>query len=81
MSAGSPRRSTGPPAAIGGTTHLRGRVFVETCVYDIEAALTAYEAARFPRSAKAAADAHRILDLRVGDSAPFGLVDFMTGVS
>lgn len=47
---------------------------------DVEAALTAYEAALFPRSARAAADAHRILDLCVGDSAPHGLVDFMTGV-
>ncbi|TCJ94212.1 FAD-dependent oxidoreductase [Nocardia alba] len=48
---------------------------------DGEAALTAYEAALFPRGATAASDAHRILDLCVGDSAPFGLVDFMTGVS
>ncbi len=48
---------------------------------DIEAALTAYEAALFPRSAQAAADAHLILDLCIGNSAPFGLVDFLTGVS
>ena len=46
---------------------------------DIEAALTVYETALFPRSQSAAADAHEILKLCVGDSAPFGLVDFFTG--
>ena len=46
---------------------------------DVEAALTAYEVALFPRSASAAADAHQILELCLGDSAPFGLVDFFTG--
>jgi 2-polyprenyl-6-methoxyphenol hydroxylase-like FAD-dependent oxidoreductase len=45
---------------------------------DIEAALAAYEAALFPRSQSAAADAHEILELLVGDRAPFGLVDFFT---
>jgi 2-polyprenyl-6-methoxyphenol hydroxylase-like FAD-dependent oxidoreductase len=46
---------------------------------DIEAALTAYEEALFPRSASEAADADLILDLCLGDRAPFGLVDFFTG--
>ena len=46
---------------------------------DTEAALTAYEAAMFPRSESAAADAHKILDLCLGDRAPFGLIDFFTG--
>jgi 2-polyprenyl-6-methoxyphenol hydroxylase-like FAD-dependent oxidoreductase len=46
---------------------------------DIEAALTAYEAALFPRSEEAAAGAHEILDLCLGERAPFGLVDFLTG--
>jgi 2-polyprenyl-6-methoxyphenol hydroxylase-like FAD-dependent oxidoreductase len=46
---------------------------------DIEAALTAYEAALFPRSETAAVDAHQILELCLGDRAPFGLVDFFTG--
>ena len=46
---------------------------------DIEAALTAYEEALFPRSESAAADAHRILELFLDDRAPFGLVDFFTG--
>jgi 2-polyprenyl-6-methoxyphenol hydroxylase-like FAD-dependent oxidoreductase len=46
---------------------------------DIEAALTAYEAALFPRSEAEYADAHEILDLCLGDRAPFGLIDFLTG--
>ena len=47
---------------------------------DIEAALTAYEEALFPRSEAEYADAHLILELCLGDHAPFGLVDFFTGV-
>ena len=46
---------------------------------DIEAALTAYEAALFPLSESAAVDAHQILELCLGERAPFGLVDFFTG--
>ncbi|ADO71697.1 FAD-dependent oxidoreductase [Stigmatella aurantiaca] len=46
---------------------------------DIEAALTAYEEALFPRSASAAAEAHLLLGLCLGDRAPFGLIDFFTG--
>ena len=46
---------------------------------DIEAALTAYEKALFPRSESAAADAHMILGLCHDDRAPFGLIDFLTG--
>jgi 2-polyprenyl-6-methoxyphenol hydroxylase-like FAD-dependent oxidoreductase len=46
---------------------------------DIEAALTAYEAALFPRSESEYADAYEILDLCLGDRAPFGLIDFLTG--
>jgi 2-polyprenyl-6-methoxyphenol hydroxylase-like FAD-dependent oxidoreductase len=48
---------------------------------DIEAALTAYEAALFPRSQSAAAGAHEILELCLGDRAPFGLVEFFTQAS
>ncbi|MFC8078072.1 FAD-dependent oxidoreductase [Streptomyces sp. NPDC057307] len=48
---------------------------------DIEAALTAYEEALFPRSTSAAADAREILELCLGDRAPFGLIDFMTGAA
>jgi 2-polyprenyl-6-methoxyphenol hydroxylase-like FAD-dependent oxidoreductase len=46
---------------------------------DIEAALTAYEEALFPRSEAEYADAYQILDLCLGDRAPFGLIDFFTG--
>jgi 2-polyprenyl-6-methoxyphenol hydroxylase-like FAD-dependent oxidoreductase len=48
--------------------------------HDIETALAAYEAAMFPRSASAAADAHQTLALCLNDRAPFGLIDFFTGV-
>ncbi|MGC5343950.1 FAD-dependent oxidoreductase [Streptomyces sp. DT24] len=47
---------------------------------DIEAALTAYEEALFPRSEAFYADAHEILDLCLGDRAPFGLIDLFNGV-
>jgi 2-polyprenyl-6-methoxyphenol hydroxylase-like FAD-dependent oxidoreductase len=46
---------------------------------DIEAALGVYEAAMFPRSQIAAADAHQTLALCLDERAPFGLVDFFTG--
>jgi 2-polyprenyl-6-methoxyphenol hydroxylase-like FAD-dependent oxidoreductase len=47
---------------------------------DIEAALTVHEAAMFARSAPKAADARRILELCLGDRAPFELLDFFTGM-
>jgi 2-polyprenyl-6-methoxyphenol hydroxylase-like FAD-dependent oxidoreductase len=46
---------------------------------DIEAALAAYEEALFPRSDSEYADAYLILELCLGDRAPFGLIDFLTG--
>jgi len=46
---------------------------------DIEAVLSAFEAAMFSRS-EAEADAHRILELCLGERTPFGLVEFSTGV-
>ena len=46
---------------------------------DTEAALTAYEAALFPRNESFAADAREILELCLGDRAPFGLLEFLTG--
>lgn len=46
---------------------------------DTEAALTAYEQALFPRSAAEAEDTHMIMELCLGDRAPFGLIDFLTG--
>ena len=45
---------------------------------DIEAALAEYEAAMFPRSESFYADAREILELCLGDRAPFGLIDFLT---
>jgi len=44
---------------------------------DIEAALAVYEAAMFPRSEAEAVDAYQILDLCLGDRAPFGLLEFL----
>jgi 2-polyprenyl-6-methoxyphenol hydroxylase-like FAD-dependent oxidoreductase len=46
---------------------------------DLGAALTAYEEAMFPRSAAEAADARLILELCLGDRAPFSLIDFFAG--
>jgi 2-polyprenyl-6-methoxyphenol hydroxylase-like FAD-dependent oxidoreductase len=46
---------------------------------DLEAALTAYEEALFPRIEPFYADAHKTLDLSLGDRAPFGFIDFFTG--
>ncbi|MFD7668648.1 FAD-dependent oxidoreductase [Streptomyces sp. NPDC059788] len=46
---------------------------------DVEAALTAYEQAMFPRGAETAADAARIHELMFGDDAPHSLVAAFTG--
>jgi 2-polyprenyl-6-methoxyphenol hydroxylase-like FAD-dependent oxidoreductase len=46
---------------------------------DIEAALTAYEEVLFPRSESEYADAHEIQELCLGDRAPFGLIEFLSG--
>ncbi|MET9889736.1 NAD(P)/FAD-dependent oxidoreductase [Streptomyces sp. NPDC006465] len=46
---------------------------------DLEAALTAYEQALFPRSAAAATDGADLHELLFGDSAPQGLIDMFTG--
>ena len=48
---------------------------------DVEAALAEYEEAMFPRSTAEAADARVILDLCLGDRAPFGLIEFFTSAS
>ena len=40
--------------------------------------LAEYEAAMFPRSESFYADAREILELCLGDRAPFGLIDFLT---
>ena len=46
---------------------------------DIGTAIATYEAALFPRAEAAAADAKHILDLCLGEQAPFGLVEFFQG--
>ncbi len=46
---------------------------------DTEAALSAYEEVMFARTEAEYADAYEILDLCLGDRAPFGLIDFFTG--
>ncbi|HBF80787.1 MAG TPA: FAD-dependent oxidoreductase [Streptomyces sp.] len=46
---------------------------------DIEAALTAYEEAMFPRSAAAATDGARLHGLLFGQDAPHGLITMFTG--
>ncbi len=46
---------------------------------DIEVALGAYEEALFRRAAAEAVDARQILELCLGDRAPFGLIGFFTG--
>lgn len=46
---------------------------------DTEAALTAYEQALFVRSESFYADAREILELCLGDRAPFGLIDLFNG--
>ena len=46
---------------------------------DVKAALTSYEQAMFTRSEAEAREAHRILDLCLGERAPFGLLELFTG--
>ncbi|GGM16354.1 monooxygenase [Streptomyces fumigatiscleroticus] len=46
---------------------------------DVEAALTEYEQALFPRSAEAAAEGTRLHEFLFGDGAPHSLVDMFTG--
>jgi 2-polyprenyl-6-methoxyphenol hydroxylase-like FAD-dependent oxidoreductase len=45
---------------------------------DIEDALAVHEAAMFSRSEAAATGAHRVLDLCLGERAPFSLIDFLS---
>ncbi|SEC25938.1 2-polyprenyl-6-methoxyphenol hydroxylase [Streptomyces sp. 3213] len=45
---------------------------------DVEAALTAYEEALFPRTEPVYAEAHDMLDLMIGDDAPSGFIDLFT---
>jgi len=47
---------------------------------DLEAALTAYEEALFPRTEPIYAEAHEMLDLLLGDRAPLGFINLFNGV-
>lgn len=46
---------------------------------DVEAALTEYEQAMFPRSTEAAADGTQLHESLFGDNAPYSLVTEFTG--
>lgn len=48
---------------------------------DIEAALVAYETELFPRNAAVAVEAHETLDLCLGDTTPYGLIDLISGAA
>lgn len=48
---------------------------------DLERALAIYEASMFSRSEVAAAGAHQILDLCLGERAPFSLIDFLSAAT
>ncbi len=47
---------------------------------DVEAALTEFEQAMFPRSQAEAAEAHRMLEVFFDDRAPLGLLEFFSSV-
>lgn len=47
---------------------------------DIEAALTAYETRLFARSTAAYADAREVIDLCLGERAPYGLIEMFAGI-
>lgn len=46
---------------------------------DVDAALSTYEDAMFPRSAASAREAHATLDICLGERAPYALLDFLGG--
>lgn len=48
---------------------------------DVEAALAGFEAEMFARSQATAADAWEILDLCLGEGAPYSLIDFFTSMA
>ncbi|GAA1463639.1 FAD-dependent oxidoreductase [Williamsia maris] len=48
---------------------------------DVDAALAVYEESMFARSSTMAVEAHETLDLCLGDTSPFGLIDLITGVA
>jgi 2-polyprenyl-6-methoxyphenol hydroxylase-like FAD-dependent oxidoreductase len=73
-----------PPAGEGANLAMRDGAELGKAIAarpdDVEAALAAYEEAMFARSAAAAVGAHEILELCLGERAPFSLVEFFTGM-
>ncbi|TDO11772.1 2-polyprenyl-6-methoxyphenol hydroxylase-like FAD-dependent oxidoreductase [Mycobacterium sp. BK086] len=71
-----------PPAGEGANLAMLDAAELATALAahpdDTEAALATYEAAMFPRSHASAVEAHLGLELYLGDSAPYGLVDFFS---
>ena len=71
-----------PPAGEGANLALLDGAELAAAIVahpdDIEAALAAYEAPMFARSAASAAEAHRMLALCLDARAPSGLVEFFT---
>lgn len=71
-----------PPAGDGANlAMLDGAELGEALVArpdDIERALASYEAAMFRRSEAAAVDAYQIMDLCLGEHAPFGLIEMLS---
>lgn len=71
-----------PPAGEGGNLAMLDGAELAKAIAahpdNIEAALAIHENAMFARSAPEAVDAHQILELCLGDRAPFGLIDFLT---
>ncbi|OKK16263.1 hypothetical protein AMK16_26745 [Streptomyces sp. CB00455] len=57
---------------------LVGRKAIAAHPNDVEAALTAYEVALFPRTEPFYAEAHDMLNLMIGDNAPSGFLDLFT---
>ncbi|WP_299573030.1 FAD-dependent monooxygenase [uncultured Williamsia sp.] len=72
-----------PPAGDGANlAMLDGAELAQAIVShrdDVDAAIAAYETAMFARTTDAGRDARAILDLCIGDSAPYGLAAFLRG--
>ncbi|MGU3437503.1 hypothetical protein ACNHUS_31395 [Actinomycetes bacterium M1A6_2h] len=72
-----------PPSGDGANLALFDGAELAKCLVthpaDVDAALTEFETAMFARSSRVAVEAHDILDRCIGDRAPNGLVELLTG--